>query len=156
MGLVLDSSAAVAAEREGKNARQLLQAIYLETGDDDLAISVLTLLELAHGMARASTPQRQDKRKRFLDELMSVVPLPPITPQIALSAGRIDGHSRAKGIQIPLSDLLIGVTALELGFPGFNDDRRPTYTAIVYLLLDQALGEYDVETRVGTNSGLAD
>ncbi len=29
------------------------------------------------------------------------------------------------------------------------DDSKQTYTAIAFLLLDQALGEYDVETRVG-------
>jgi predicted nucleic acid-binding protein len=35
---------------------------------------------------------------------------------IALRAGRIDGQSQAKGVRIPLSDLLIGVSALELGY----------------------------------------
>lgn len=30
---MLDSTAAVAAERQGKNARQLLEAVALETGD---------------------------------------------------------------------------------------------------------------------------
>ena len=116
MGLVLDSSAAVAAERQDKNAKQLLESVALENGDDDLAISVITLLELAHGLTRADTPARRDKRQQFLSELMSVVPIHPITAQIALRAGRIDGQSQAKGIRIPLSDLLIGVTALELGY----------------------------------------
>ena len=31
-------------------------------------------------------------------------------------AGKIDGECQSRGIRIPLSDLLIGVTALELGF----------------------------------------
>jgi predicted nucleic acid-binding protein len=116
LGLVLDSSAAVAAERQGKNAKQLLEAIAFETGDEDLVVSVVTLLELAHGLTRADTAERRDKRQRFLQELMSVVPVHPITAPVALRAGRIDGQSQAKGIRIPLSDLLIGVTALELGY----------------------------------------
>ena len=116
MGLVLDSSAAVAAERQGKNTKQLLEAVALETGDNDIAISVVTLIELAHGLTRADTPERRDKRQRFLQELMSVIPVHPVTAQVALRAGRIDGQSQAKGIRIPLSDLLIGVTALELGY----------------------------------------
>ena len=116
MGLVLDSSAAVAAERQGKNARKLLEAVAFETGDNEIAISVVTLLELAHGLVRSSTPERSYKRQRFLDELTSVLPIHPITAAIALRAGRIDGQSQAKGIRIPLSDLLIGVTALELGY----------------------------------------
>ncbi len=116
MGLILDSSAAVATERQGKNAKELLESVALETSDDDLAVSVVTLLELAHGATRADTPERHDKRQRFLNELMSVVPVHPITPSVALRAGHIDGQSQAKGIRIPLSDLLIGVTALELGY----------------------------------------
>ena len=50
---MLDSTAAVAAERQGKNARQLLEAVVLETGDQGIALSVSTVLELAHGITRA-------------------------------------------------------------------------------------------------------
>lgn len=116
MGLILDSSAAVAAERQGKNPKQLLQAIALETGDDELGVSALMVLELAHGIVRADSPERREKRQRFLDELISVVPVHPVTVALALRAGQIDGQSQAKGIRIPLSDLLIGVTALDLGY----------------------------------------
>ena len=112
---MLDSTAAVAAERQGKNARQLLEEAALRTGDDEIAISVITVLELAHGISRADTPERRDKRQRFLDELLTGVPIQPVTVRIAIWAGQIDGLSQAKGVRIPLSDLLIGVTALELG-----------------------------------------
>ncbi len=116
MGLVLDSSAAVAAERQNRNARQLLEAVALETGDDDIAVSVVTLLELAHGITRADTRERRDTRQRFLSELVTAIPVHPVTMPIAMRAGQIDGQSQARGIRIPLSDLLIGVTALELGY----------------------------------------
>lgn len=114
--MILDSSAAVAAERQGKNPKQLLQAIALAMGDNELGVSTLTVLELAHGVVRADTIERREKRRRFLDELMSVVPVHPVTIPSALRAGQIDGQSQAKRIRIPLSDLLIGVTALELGY----------------------------------------
>jgi predicted nucleic acid-binding protein len=113
---MLDSTAAVAAERQGKNARQLLESVVLETGDDDIAVSVVTVLELAHGITRADTTERRNRRQRFLDELLIGVPIQPVTVPIALRAGQIDGQSQAKGIRIPLSDLLIGVSALELGY----------------------------------------
>jgi len=113
---MLDSTAAVAAERQGKNARQLLESVVLETGDDGIAISVLTVLELAHGITRADTTERRQKRQRFLDELLTGVPIQPVTVPIALRAGQIDGESRARGVRIPLSDLLIGARALELGY----------------------------------------
>jgi predicted nucleic acid-binding protein len=52
---MLDSTAVVSAEREGKNARQLLESVAMQTGDDGIAVSVLTVLELAHGITRAPT-----------------------------------------------------------------------------------------------------
>ncbi len=106
----------MAAERQGKNVKQLLRAVKSEAGENEIAVSVLTLLELAHGVARANTPERRETRQRFLQELMSVVPLHLVTAAIALRADDIDGQSQAKGVRIPLSDLLIGVTALELGY----------------------------------------
>ena len=77
---------------------------------------MITVLELAHGISRADTPERRDKRQRFLDELLTGVPIQPVTVRIAIRAGQIDGVSQAQGVRIPLSDLLIGVTALELGY----------------------------------------
>src|ERR1039457_4177830 len=72
---MLDSTAVVAAEREGKNARQLLESVALEAGDDSIALSVITVLELAHGVARADTLERRERRQRFLDELLIGVPI---------------------------------------------------------------------------------
>jgi predicted nucleic acid-binding protein len=71
---MLDSTAAVAAERQGKNARQLLEALARQTGDEGIAISVVTILELAHGITPADTTERREKRQRFLDELLTGVP----------------------------------------------------------------------------------
>jgi predicted nucleic acid-binding protein len=113
---MLDSTAAVAAERQGKTARQLLESVALETGDEGIALSVVTVLELAHGIARADTTERRERRQRFLDDLLSGVPIQPVTVPIALRAGQIDGQTQARGIRIPLSDLLIGTSALELGY----------------------------------------
>ena len=113
---MLDSTAAVAAERQGKNARQLLEAVALETGDEGIAVSVITVLELAHGITRADTAERRERRQRFLDDLLTGVPVQPVTVPIALRAGQIDGQSQAKGVRVPLSDLLIGASALELGY----------------------------------------
>lgn len=111
MGLILDSSVLVAVERQGKNARSVLAAILAEVGETDVAISVVTLIELAHGAARADTPERKAKREQFIRELLTALPIHPVTASIALRAGRIDGENQARGIRLPLSDLLIGTTA---------------------------------------------
>jgi len=65
---MLDSTAAVAAERQGKNARQLLETVALETGDQDIAISVVTVLELAHGITRADTAERRERRLQLRND----------------------------------------------------------------------------------------
>jgi predicted nucleic acid-binding protein len=116
MGLILDSSILITAERKGQNARQMLEAIAVKTGNTEVAISVVTLIELAHGVARADTLQRRAQRQQFLQELMAALPIHPVTVPVALRTGQIDGENQAKGIRLPLSDLLIGATALELGF----------------------------------------
>lgn len=47
---------------------------------------------------------------------MDALPVHPVSIPIALRAGRIDGENCARGIRLALADLLIGVTALELGY----------------------------------------
>jgi predicted nucleic acid-binding protein len=116
VGLILDSSVLIAAERQGLNARQALAEIAVRAAGEDVAVSVVTLIELAHGVARANTPQRMATRRQFLNELMTALPMQPVTISIALRAGQIDGENAAQGIRLALSDLLIGVTALELGY----------------------------------------
>lgn len=39
--------------------------------------------------------------------------------------------------------------SLTVSIPGFTSEKRDTFVGIAYLFLDQALGEFDVETRVG-------
>ncbi|MGB7554383.1 MAG: PIN domain-containing protein [Candidatus Korobacteraceae bacterium] len=116
MGLILDSSVLTGAERQGQNARQMLANLSGPAGDTEIAISVVTLIEVAHGAARADTPQRKAKRQQFIQELLTAMPIHPITVPVALRTGQIDGENQAKGVRLPLSDLLIGVTALELGY----------------------------------------
>ena len=116
MGLILDSSILIAAEREGKNARQVLTAVSSQVGDTEVALSIVTLIELAHGATRADTPERKATRQRFIEELLTALPIHTLTVSLALRVGQIDGENQAKGIRLALPDLLIGVTALELGY----------------------------------------
>ena len=126
MGLILDSSVLITAERQGQNARQMLAANSSgKAGNTDIAVSVVTLIELAHGAARADTSQRKEKRQQFIQELCSTaLPMHPVTVSLALRVGQIDGENQAKGIRLPLSDLLIGVTALELGYSVATSNLR--------------------------------
>jgi tRNA(fMet)-specific endonuclease VapC len=116
MGIILDSSVLVAAERQGQNARQALTSIAGKTAESEIGISVISLIELAHGAARANTAERKAKRHKFIEELQTALPVHSVTVALALRAGRIDGENQARGVRIALPDLLVGVTALELGY----------------------------------------
>jgi predicted nucleic acid-binding protein len=124
VGLILDSSVIIAAERLGQTAYGMLEKIGLETSDPEIAISVITVLELAHGIIRADTAQRRAGRQRFLDDLLAGMPVHSVTVQIALHAGRIDGELQAAGTRVPLADLLIAATALELGYSVMTSNSR--------------------------------
>ena len=116
MGLILDSSVLISAEWQGQNARHMLTDIARRSGDPEIALSVVTLIELAHGAARADTAERKAKRQQFIQELLTAVPIHPVSAAVALRVGQIDGENQSKGLRLPLADLPIGVTALELGY----------------------------------------
>jgi tRNA(fMet)-specific endonuclease VapC len=124
VGLVLDSTVFIAAERRGLNAHQTLTELAHRFPDEQFAICSVTLMELAHGIARADTPQRAATRRQFVEELVMASHVHDITVQVALRAGQIDGECTARGVRIPVSDLLIGVTALELGYKVLTANLR--------------------------------
>ncbi len=112
MGLVLDSSVAIAAERRGDNVTQFLKQIVAVAGDQEAVLSAIGLTELVHGIYRAQTPQARVRRETFIHELLDDVEIYPYTRETALLAGKIDGEQQERGVTIPFSDLLIGATAL--------------------------------------------
>jgi predicted nucleic acid-binding protein len=79
VGLILDSSIVVSAERRGDTVAQLLRNIATVTGDQEVALSAIGLMELIHGIYRADTPQRRNAREQFINELMSDVDVYPFT-----------------------------------------------------------------------------
>jgi predicted nucleic acid-binding protein len=101
-----------------------LTAIAQTIGEMEVGISVVTLIELAHGAARADTPERRSRRERFIQELLTAIPVYPVTVSIALRTGQLDGENQLRGLRIPLADLLIGVTALELGYGLYTTNIR--------------------------------
>lgn len=85
-------------------------------GDQEAALSSISLTELVHGIYRASSEPMRLRRKAFVDELRAGLTVYSYTEEAAMLAGRIDGEQTAKGNIIPFTDLLIGATALSLGF----------------------------------------
>jgi len=124
MGLILDSSVVIAAERRGEAPAQLVELAIGLAGNQEAALSSVGLTELVHGIYRAATPQMRIRRQSFIDELRIALTIYPYTAETALLAGRIDGEQTARGTIIPYADLLIGATALSLGYSVLTNNAR--------------------------------
>lgn len=116
LGVILDSSVAIEAERQKLDVAGFLRQIARTLGEQDVALCSISVAELAHGIYRANTPERRDRRRKFLDELKAAVPVYPITDVTGELVGRIGAESVGKGLTIPFDDLLIGACALEHGY----------------------------------------
>ncbi len=116
MGVILDSSVIIAAERRAHTVRQILEQVRAVQGEIEIGLSVVTIAELVHGAYRAKTQEQPQRRVEFIERLSSDVPVYPVTVDIARLAGGIEGQQEAKGIQLAFEDLLIGATALHLGY----------------------------------------
>lgn len=116
MGLIVDSTVFIAAERKRLRATQALAEIELRFPGETAAVSVITLAELAHGAARATSTVTEQARWRFIREVRSAFPILPVSADAAIRAGEIDGVNRSKGLIVGFADLLIAATALEIGY----------------------------------------
>jgi predicted nucleic acid-binding protein len=67
LGIVLDSSIIIEAERKHQTVEELLQSVQQRFGEVEITMSAVTLAELVHGIARADTEERRDRRRAFID-----------------------------------------------------------------------------------------
>jgi predicted nucleic acid-binding protein len=116
MGLILDTSVLIAGERRGQAVEDLLRHIRALHGGTDVALSVITVIELTHGIYRARTEADRERRRIFADGVFHSLIVHPLSVDIAQLAGRIEGEQASKGITIAFEDLVIGATALHLSF----------------------------------------
>lgn len=115
MGLLIDSTLLIRAERDRLTPASLMADILDRWGDVELAISAMSAGELLHGCWRADTPARRARREEFVEAILAAVPVVAITRPIMRVFAEIDAHLRAAGNRCPTSDLLIASTALARG-----------------------------------------
>src|SRR5438874_1491762 len=113
LGVILDSSVVIAGERQGHIVRQILENFKIGYGEVEIGLSVVTVVELTHGIQRAKLKERRHRRQAFVDELIRDVPVHPVTVETAKLAGRIEGEQAEQGVTIGFEDLLIAATALQ-------------------------------------------
>ena len=66
MGLILDSSILIAGERQGASVAQILRRVRASQGEIEAALSVVTIVELTHGIYRAKKDKDRERRQAFL------------------------------------------------------------------------------------------
>lgn len=116
LGLVVDSGVMIAAERRQLSPNEALEEIRGIVGEMPLILSSISVAEIGHGIYRTSDPVTRARRRLFLDDLKATLPIHPITEITAEIMARVSGEQAAKGINLPVADLAIAASALELGF----------------------------------------
>ena len=124
MGLILDSSVAIAAKRRGDTVQAFLQRVIDAASNQEAALSTVGVVELVHGIHRANTAERRARREAFVEDLLAAVAVYPLTTGIARLAGKLDAEQQRGGVVIPFADLLIGTTALSLGYSVLTTNPR--------------------------------
>lgn len=112
MGVVLDTSVFIHAERKGIPVQTVVAAL---GGLGALSVCAVTLMELAHGVARASSRVRRLERQAFLEAVQSSVTVVPLDTRVAIRAGLLNGELNALGFTVGLADAMIAATALLRG-----------------------------------------
>jgi predicted nucleic acid-binding protein len=116
MGLILDTSILIASERRGESIEDILRQVRTSQGDVDVALSAVSVVELTHGIYRAKSEAQRKRRRGFPEGVYQSLIVHPVSLEAAQLAGRIEGQQAAQGVAIAFEDLLIGATALHLGF----------------------------------------
>lgn len=110
MAVLIDTDVLVDLERDTGN-----RALEAALGEQDRAVSVITVSELLHGVHRAEGSRRA-QRSAFVEHLLAGLPAIPITAPIARVHAVIWADMAGAGQPIGGHDLWIAATALAHGF----------------------------------------
>jgi tRNA(fMet)-specific endonuclease VapC len=124
LGVVLDSSIVITAERRNLPIPQFVETILVSYGHIELSLSPVTVAELVHGIYRAKAPDVRQRRREYIEELVNLVPLHPVTLRTAYLVGQIEGEEAAKGNVLPSNDLLIAAAAIEQNYAVLTENLR--------------------------------
>ena len=83
MGVILDSSVLIAAERKGHSVLPILEQVKALHGEIEIGLSVVSVAELTHGAYRTKEEPRKLRRLAFIDRLCLDFPVYPITIEMA-------------------------------------------------------------------------
>jgi len=106
LGVVLDSSVLIAAERRRLTPAQAIESVHQNLGEIPIVLCALTVAEIGHGIYRAATEEMRNRRRAFLDELKATVPMQPVTGATAVelgyavATGNLRDFNRIPGVRV--------------------------------------------------------
>ena len=120
MGVILDTSVLVAAERQRLRMGDLLKSLALEP----VALAAITASELLHGCHRAAEPGVRARRWAFVEGLLQAIPILPFGIAEARRHAELWAALTRDGTAIGPYDMLVGATALARGYSLATLNRR--------------------------------
>jgi tRNA(fMet)-specific endonuclease VapC len=120
VGTLIDASVLIAAERLTLDLDATLSA----HAQEPVGIATITASELLHGVHRAASAAQRRRRETFVERLLAVVPVFPFDLGTARIHASLWAGLASKGATIGSHDLLIGATAIALGYRVTTRDRR--------------------------------
>src|ERR1044071_374201 len=112
MGVILDSSLLIAAERQ----RFDLRAFHLAYATDTFHLAAIIAAELLHGVERASDVGIQSRRSQFVEDILNNFAVIPFSLPEAREYARLWAVLDAGGLMIGPHDLEIAATEQTHGF----------------------------------------
>lgn len=103
---------------------ELLTELSVGGSEFPFVLSVISFMELEHGWHRAADIAIARRRRMYLDEVEAILAIEPVVVAVARIAARVDAKSREQGRVVAAADLLIGATALRLGYPLATHNER--------------------------------
>lgn len=111
MGLMLDSSVIIAAERGHFDLEGFMEA---EAPMESIFLATVTASELLHGVYRA-VPERRARREAFVEAILLETPVLPFDLACARQHARLWADLLARGRIIGAHDMMIAATCLRFG-----------------------------------------
>lgn len=135
MGIILDTSVLIAAERHDTALGHLIR----DRETEPFGLSVITISELLHGVYRATSEKTRLKREAFVESVIAAFPVYSFDLTSSRIYARIWATLVKKGVRVGAHDLIIASTAIALGFSVATFDLRD-YQKIPELTLE-SIGE---------------
>ena len=111
MGVILDTSVLIGAERGRVRLEELLKGL----GDEPVGIAAVTASELLHGCHRAADAGVRARRAAFVEAILALVPVYPFGLPEARRHAELWAELVRQGTPVGAHDLMIGATAVARG-----------------------------------------